>query len=250
MGGTGVERILIVEDESETATTICDYLTKQGYECETQNDGISSVQSLMRSSFHLVVLDWMIPGLDGLEVCRIAKSIRDTKVLMVSAKSRVADKVVGLEVGVDDYITKPFSLREMNARIRVLLRRSQHLEGQNRRDSKESFVVYVEGNRLTVNPRGYTASINGFPLPLTVAEMRILFLLVDRAGGIVTKDEMADAIYDGDSTADLHVLTVHISNLRKKLASATGRGLIKSLYGVGYKLEVTPALPQFVHPWS
>lgn len=232
-----MSKILIIEDERQTADTIALYLGKEGHECRTAYDGPSGVRLIMQDSFDLLVLDWMLPGLDGLEICKIAKSTRNIKVLMVSARASVMDKVTGLDTGVDDYITKPFGLREMNARIRTLLRRWQYEETESSDKAAQVLCIHAKGIDVCVDLDAYTATTRGKPIPLTTVELRLLHLLATRKGGLVGRQDMMDEIYGMEGTDDFHVLTVHISNLRRKLKDATGQDIIKTVYGVGYKLD-------------
>ena len=238
-----MSKILIIEDERQTADTIALYLGKEGHECKTAYDGPSGVRLIMQDSFDLLVLDWMLPGLDGLEVCKIAKSTQNLKVLMVTARASVMDKVTGLDTGADDYMTKPFGLREMNARIRTLLRRWQYEVPESSDGTAHVLRMNVKGIDLRVDLDAYTATARGKPILLTTVELRLLYLLAARKGGLVGRQDIMDEIYGMEGTDDFHVLTVHISNLRRKLKGATGQDIIKSVYGVGYRLDGMAKFP-------
>lgn len=229
--------ILIVEDERHTADTIALYLEQQGFECLKADDGPTGVSCLLQNAIDLVVLDWMLPGLSGIEVCQVAKSLRNVKVIMLSARSSEADKVTGLDVGADDYLGKPFSLRELNARVRILLRTNYPTNTALNQQAFQEIQIHIHDGLLTLNKDDFAAQFNGQELSLTLSEFQILYLLARRVGQVLTKEDIASELYGAETVGDLHRITVHLSNLRIKLRTLTESPLIKTLYGIGYKLD-------------
>ncbi|MCF8567265.1 response regulator transcription factor [Alicyclobacillus tolerans] len=230
-------KILIIEDEKYTADTIALYLEQQGFECLKAYDGQEGISCLLRNEVDLIVLDWMLPGLSGIEVCQVVKSMRKVKIIMLSAKASVTDKVTGLEVGADDYLAKPFSLRELNARVRMLLRQTHVVDKKVHPSPAVQTLVQFGQGVLTLNKPQMTAKFNEVTLSLTPSEFKILYLMAERVGQVLTKEQIANELHDTEAMGDLHTITVHLSNLRTKLRELTSTPMIKTIYGVGYKLD-------------
>lgn len=235
--------ILIIEDEKHTADTIALYLEKQGFDCLTAYDGQEGISCLLQHSIDLIILDWMLPGLSGIEVCQVAKSIRKVKIILLSARTSTSDKVSGLEVGADDYVSKPFSLRELHARIRMLLRDTASFEASQPTHPSERGItmsptnVRFQNGVLSLSKESFAAYFNDREVPLTLTEFKILVLLAERLDRVLTKEEIAQALYGYDEMVQVHTITVHLSNLRMKLRGLTRSPMIKTVYGVGYKLD-------------
>lgn len=237
-----MSKILIIEDERHTADTITLYLERQGFECLKAYDGSEGISTLLQNEVDLIVLDWMLPGLTGIEICQVAKSMRKVKVIMLSARSSVADKITGLEIGADDYLAKPFSLRELNARIRTLLRHTYSFDENAFQENVQAVIVqelkaqFADGV-LVINKQNFSATFNDVELALTMSEFKILYLLTERVSHILTREDIANVLYGTEATGHIQTITVHLSNLRMKLRELTRSAVIKTVYGLGYKLD-------------
>ena len=219
--------ILVVDDEPKVARLARDYLEKNGFRVLTAGDGQSALVTARREKPDLVILDLMLPQIDGREVCRILRRESDVPIIMLTALSEEIDQVTGLEIGADDYITKPFSVRALVARVRALLRRT-------RGEVKAPSVVRVGG--LEVDSEKYSVTFNGNPLKLTPNEFKLLRALARHAGQILTREQLQDELHGAVSTMDRSVDS-HIKNLRKKLESASGDSMIETVYGIGYRFN-------------
>ena len=217
--------ILVVDDEPKVARLARDYLEKNGFRVLTAADGQSALTLARREKPDLVILDLMLPQIDGREVCRILRRESDVPIIMLTALSEEIDQVTGLEIGADDYITKPFSVRALVARVRALLRRTR---GQ----VKKPGTVRVGG--LEIDPEKYSATFNGGPLKLTPNEFKLLYLLASRAGQTFTREQLLEDLHGAASSLDRSVDS-HIKNLRKKLEIASGEPMIETVYGIGYR---------------
>ena len=224
-------RILVVDDEPKVARLARDYLEKSGFQVLEAGDGPTALTLARREKPDLVILDLMLPGLDGREVCRILRRESDVPIVMLTALSEEIDQVTGLEIGADDYITKPFSVRALVARVRALLRRR-------RGDLAAPAVVRVGG--LEIDAEKYAVTFNGSALKLTPNEFKLLLLLASRPGQTLTREQLLDHLHGSASSIDRSVDS-HIKNLRKKLEAAAGAPLIETVYGVGYRFEAPPA---------
>lgn len=219
--------ILVVDDEPKVARLARDYLEKNGFRVLTAGDGQSALTLARRDKPDLVILDLMLPHIDGREVCRILRRESDVPIIMLTALSEEIDQVTGLEIGADDYITKPFSVRALVARVRALLRRT-------RGEVKAPSVIRLGG--LEINAEKHTVTYNGAPLKLTPNEFKLLHLLASRAGQIFTREQLLEDLHGTASSLDRSVDS-HIKNLRKKLEAASGESLIETVYGVGYRFR-------------
>jgi len=215
------KRVLLVEDDPKMRSTIALYLEREGYDVATADDGVQALEVAHAREPHLVVLDLMLPRLDGLEVCRRLRATSDTAIVMVTARSTEEDKLTGLDLGADDYVTKPFSPRELMARIRAVLRRA----------TEEDVVA---AGAITVDRATREVRVADAPVTITPTEFRLLEVLVRAAGRTFTRQELVERAlgeeYEGlDRTVDVHVM-----NLRKKLGDA-GKAIV-TVFGVGYKV--------------
>jgi two-component system alkaline phosphatase synthesis response regulator PhoP len=216
--------ILVVDDEPKVARLARDYLEKNGFRVLTAGDGQSALAAARREKPDLVILDLMLPNIDGREVCRILRRESDVPIIMLTALSEEIDQVTGLEIGADDYITKPFSVRALVARVRALLRRT-------RGEVRAPGIVRAGG--LEIDPEKYSVAFNGTPIKLTPNEFKFLHLLASRAGQTLTREQLLDDLY-GAAGMDRSVDS-HIKNLRKKLETASGAPMIETIYGIGYR---------------
>ena len=218
--------ILVVDDEPKVARLACDYLEKNGYRVLTASDGQSALTLARREKPDLVILDLMLPVIDGREVCRILRRESDVPIIMLTALSEEIDQVTGLEIGADDYITKPFSVRALVARVRALLRRT-------RGEARTPSTVRVGG--LEIDKDKYAVTFNGSPIRFTPNEFRLLYLLAGRPGQTLTREQLLEDLHGTASSLDRSVDS-HIKNLRKKLEIAAGQPMIETVYGIGYRL--------------
>jgi DNA-binding response OmpR family regulator len=205
-------------------------LEKNGFRVLTAADGQSALTTARREKPDLVILDLMLPHIDGREVCRILRRESDVPIIMLTALSEEIDQVTGLEIGADDYITKPFSPRALVARVRALLRRT-------RGDVKVPATIRVGG--LEIDPEKYSVTLNGSPLKLTPNEFKLLHLFASRPGQTLTREQLLDDLHGAASSMDRSVDS-HIKNLRKKLEAVSGNSMIETVYGIGYRFNIVP----------
>ncbi len=218
------EHILIVEDERKIAELLRDYLVQEGFTATLLDRG-DAVEPWMRThGADLVLLDLMLPGKSGLEVCKGLRGFSNASIIMVTARVEEIDRLLGLELGADDYVCKPFSPREVVARVKAVLRRAR---GRSAADA-----------RLVLDDGGYRASIDGRDLGLTAVEFQLLRVLASRPGRLYTREQLMDAMYRDERIVSDRTVDSHIKKLRRKIADvAPERELIHSVYGIGYKYE-------------
>jgi two-component system, OmpR family, response regulator RegX3 len=222
-------RILLVEDESAIAEAVVYALRDAGFEVDAAGDGDTALEASRRGSYDLMILDLLLPGLPGLEVCRTVRAESDLPILMLTAREGELDRVLGLETGADDYVTKPFSMAELTSRVRALLRR-RALDR-----SRSEGIRTVGALRLDVNR--HAATIDERPLQLTPSEYRLLTLLASEPGRVFTREELVRHLWQSDFLGDRRAIDVHISNLRRKLEPNPREPLrLITVRGSGYKL--------------
>jgi len=220
-------KVLIVEDETPLAETIAYNLREEGYKVCTIGDGIAALDAFRQEKPDLVLLDIMLPGIDGLEVCRLFRKESEVPILMLTAKSREIDKVVGLEVGADDYITKPFSMLELIARVRAALRRS-------RRETKAPDVLSAHGVELDIARR--SVKVNGIEVVLRPKEFELLRVLLANRGRAMERSELLDRVWGEDEYIDAGTVDVHVRRLRQKIEDDPSKPTrILTIRGAGYK---------------
>lgn len=219
-------RILIVEDEPKLASLLNDYLQSNGYTTDCLVDGSQVVPSIRENMPSLVLLDIMLPGTDGMEVCREIRRFSDVPIIMLTARVEEIDRLLGLELGADDYICKPFSPREVVARVKAVLRRSQ------------GGISLIQ--ELMLDESRNMAVLKGQSLDLTVVEFQLLKLLASDPGRIFTRNQLIDKIYHDHRIVSDRTIDSHIKKLRRKISDALpGQEFIQSVYGIGYKFEQT-----------
>jgi DNA-binding response OmpR family regulator len=214
-------RILLVDDETPILDLVRGYLEREGYDVSSIEDGLTAVERVRAEHPDVVVLDVMLPGLDGFEVLRQIRTFSDAYVLMLTARGDEVDKIVGLSVGADDYLVKPFSPRELVARVKALLRRPRAAAG-------------APVGELVVDAARRTATVRGAGVTLTATEFDILALLARDPGVVVGRADLLAAVWGPDFVGDDHLVDVHVANLRRKI----GEGFIETVRAVGYKLAV------------
>ncbi|ARU59992.1 DNA-binding response regulator [Tumebacillus avium] len=230
MSGT----ILVVDDEETLRGIVRNYLEQEGYAVLEASDGAEALAELRRSAVDLVLLDWMMPGMSGLDVCRKLREFSEVPVIFLTAKTEELDKLLGLELGADDYITKPFSMRELAARIRVVLRRLQKAQGEAVAvpENKEQLVR----GRLTVDLARHAALLDGLPVTLTPTEFKLLVTLASAPGRVYSRLQLLEIALGEEYAGYERSIDTHISNLRKKVERDPGQPeLIVTVFGVGYK---------------
>lgn len=226
------DRILIVEDEAKIAALLRDYLQADGFEADILSRGDVVVGFVKQHSPALILLDLMLPGMTGLEVCREVRTFSDVPIIMITARVEEIDRLLGLELGADDYICKPFSPREVIARIRVIQRRV------NRESDKSASDTELRYLGLHIDLDRYEATVDEQPLDLTPLELKILCQLMAKPGRVFSRQSLMSAIYDDNRVVSDRTIDTHIKNLRNKLKAAdASQEWITSIYGVGYKLE-------------
>jgi DNA-binding response OmpR family regulator len=238
-------RILLVEDAKDLAQVVTRELEAEGYEVVQASEGVTALEQFARHQPDLLILDWMLPGLDGLEVLRRVRRTSAVPVLMLTARGEEMDRVIGLEVGADDYLTKPFSMRELIARVRALLRRISHVQqilAEDRR--KDTTALRYAG--LCLDPEAYQASLDDTPLELTRTEFELLHFLLRYPGRAFSRAYLLDAVWGeyyvtGDRSVDNAVL-----RLRRKLGHLSEA--IETVWGVGYRLVAEQDLVQRQDP--
>jgi two-component system response regulator BaeR len=218
------QRILIVEDETRLAQLLIDYLKQAGFEPHHLADGSPAVSWIREHGPDLVLLDLMLPGRDGIDICKEARTFSEVPIIMVTARVEEIDRLLGLELGADDYICKPFSPREVVARVKAVLKRTGI------REKKESSGLLLDDER-------HLATLQGRKLDLTSVEFKLLSALAKTPGRIYSRDQLMEKIYPDRRIVEDRTIDSHIKKLRKKIAAAEGTELIHSVYGVGYKFE-------------
>ncbi|MGB6006992.1 response regulator [Castellaniella sp.] len=225
--------ILVVEDEPKLAEVLRAYLEAAGYAVRWVDNGLQVMDAVMEWAPDLVLLDLMLPGRDGLDVCRDIRAKTRIPVIMVTARTEEIDRLLGLELGADDYICKPYSPREVVARVRAVLRRF---------DAPPAAQTQTSG--LVVQVDAWQARLDGVALDLTPVEFRLLALLASQPGRIFTRDQVLDGLYDDHRVVTDRTVDSHVKNLRRKLADVRpDDDLIRSVYGVGYRLDLPVDAP-------
>ncbi|GJM82575.1 response regulator transcription factor [Paenibacillus timonensis] len=231
------KRILIVDDDEKIAKLIEIYLTNEGYEVLRAEDGLRALEITEQDEVDLVILDVMLPGLDGISVCMKIRESHTTPILMLSAKDGDMDKITGLMTGADDYMVKPFNPLELVARVKSLLRRSSYAaQPSGSPQSPQEHIIKIAS--LAIDKETHTATVDGNPLKLTPIEFGILHLLASHPGRVFGSEEIFELIWKDKYLDSSNSVTVHISRLRDKLEKEMdGEKLIRTVWGVGYKLE-------------
>ncbi len=229
-----MSRILIIEDEISIAELEKDYLELSGFEVAIEEDGRQGLERALAEDFDLMILDLMLPGMDGFEICRRFREVKNTPIIMISAKKEDIDKIRGLGLGADDYMTKPFSPSEMVARVKAHLARYERLIGSG---SPENEVIEIRG--LKIDKTARRVWINGEEKNFTTKEFDLLTFLAQNPNHVYTKEELFREIWDMDSVGDIATVTVHIKKIREKIEFNTAKPqYIETIWGVGYRFKV------------
>lgn len=229
------QKILIVDDDNNIAELISLYLTKECYDTRIVNDGEEALIAFEQYNPNLILLDLMLPGIDGYQVCREIRAKSNTPIIMLSAKGEIFDKVLGLELGADDYILKPFDSKELVARVKAVLRRYQPVV------KTESLVVElkcVEYPDLIVNLSNYSVVYNGRPIDMPPKELELLYFLASSPNQVFTREQLLDHIWGYEYIGDTRTVDVHVKRLREKIKDHQSWS-IATVWGIGYKFEVS-----------
>lgn len=225
------QKIIIVEDEDKIAQILVDYLAKEGFKTFVLNDGTYAVETIKQTDPVFVILDLMLPGKDGLSICREVRQFSSVPILMLTARVDEIDRLLGLEMGADDYVCKPFLPREVVARVRTILRRVQQHPAVTTDDK-------IEYRGITLSPERFLCLIGEEELDLTPVEFRMLHALMSQPGRVYSRESLMKLSYQDDRIVSDRTIDSHIKNLRKKLAEVVGEEeIVHSIYGVGYKID-------------
>ncbi len=237
-------KILVIDDEPSIVNLVSAYLKPEGYEVYTAADGPSGLKAARAYGPDIVLLDVMLPGMDGIELLSRLRRESDVYVILLTARTEETDKIVGLSVGADDYVTKPFSPRELVARIKAALRRLQTGAGQGE-------AVVLSFKRVFIDPAARTVTLDGQPVELTAIEFDLLRALAENRGRVLTREQLLDKVWGGAYFGEMRVVDVHLGHVRQKLGDSStsvataprrrsGQSLITTVRGVGYRFEDEP----------
>ena len=229
-----MSKILIIEDEAEIAELEKDYLEINGFQVEIENKGDTGLERALVGNFDLIILDLMLPNIDGFEICKRVRERQNTPMIMVSAKKDDIDKIRGLGLGADDYMTKPFSPSELVARVKAHLARYERLIGSGVPDND---MLEIRG--LKIDKTARRVYVNGEERPFTTKEFDLLTFLAENPNHVFTKDELFQEIWDMESLGDIATVTVHIKKIREKIEiNSSNPQYIETIWGVGYRFKV------------
>lgn len=221
-------RVLVVDDDKNIAELISLYLEKEGYDTRKVYDGTVALEEFISYEPHLILLDIMLPGMDGYDVCKEIRKTSDVPIIMLTAKGETFDKVLGLELGADDYMVKPFDTKELTARVKAVLRRSSL--------RKEAKSNKLEFPNIVIDMANYSVTYGGETLELPPKELEVLYFLASNPNQVFTREQLLDQIWGYDFIGDTRTVDVHIKRLRDKF-TADDPWSIKTVWGVGYKFE-------------
>lgn len=224
------EKILIVDDDINICELLRLYLEKEGFTTKIVNDGMSAISAFKLEEPDLMLLDIMLPQLDGWQVCREIRKFSYKPIIMLTAKGETFDKVLGLELGADDYVTKPFDTKEIVARIKAVLRRSNTT-------SAAETVKEVNFDKLCVNLENYEMKVNGVQIDTPPKELELIFHLASNPNRVFSRDQLLDEVWGFDYYGDSRTVDVHVKRLREKLEGVSDKWELKTVWGVGYKFE-------------
>lgn len=228
------QKILIVDDDNNIAELISLYLTKECYDTRIVNDGEEALIAFEQYNPNLILLDLMLPGIDGYQVCREVRAKANVPIIMLSAKGEIFDKVLGLELGADDYILKPFDSKELVARVKAVLRRYQPIS---RPEPSVVEIKCVEYPGLTVNLSNYSVIYQGHPVDMPPKELELLYFLASSPNQVFTREQLLDNIWGYEYIGDTRTVDVHVKRLREKIGG-TDSWQLSTVWGIGYKFEV------------
>lgn len=223
-------KILIVDDDANICELLRLYLEKDGFDTVVANDGEQAVEYASKYSPDLILLDIMLPKLDGWQVCREIRKTSETPIIMLTAKGETFDKILGLELGADDYVSKPFDTKEVIARIKAVLRRTNDSD-------KGSQISEVRYDKLRINLTNYELEVNGVKIDTPPKELELIYHLASNPNRVYTRDQLLDEVWGFDYYGDSRTVDVHVKRLREKLENVSDEWSLKTVWGVGYKFE-------------
>ena len=224
-------KILIVDDDENICELLRLYLEKDGFDTVVAGDGEQAVEYAAKYSPDLILLDIMLPKLDGWQVCREIRKTSETPIIMLTAKGETFDKILGLELGADDYVSKPFDTKEVIARIKAVLRRTHDSD-------KSSQINEVRYDKLRINLTNYELEVNGVKIDTPPKELELIYHLASNPNRVYTRDQLLDEVWGFDYYGDSRTVDVHVKRLREKLENVSDQWSLKTVWGVGYKFEV------------
>ncbi|MBQ3523474.1 MAG: response regulator transcription factor [Clostridia bacterium] len=223
------EKILVVDDDKNICDLLRMYLEKEGYAVAMAHNGIDAVNAFNAGNPDLILLDIMLPQLDGWQVCREIRKVSEAPIIMLTAKDEVFDKVLGLELGADDYVTKPFDTKEIVARIKAVLRRTSNV--------KSSDIKEVRYDKLSINLTNYELKVDGVVVDTPPKELELIYHLASNPDRVFTRDQLLDDVWGFDYYGDSRTVDVHIKRLRDKLKGVSPEWELKTIWSVGYRFE-------------
>ncbi len=223
-------KILVIDDDNGVCESIKNYFETEGYEVKVASDGSEGISYFKMYEPDIVLLDIMLPKKDGWQVCREIREISSRPIIMISAKNEVFDKVLGLELGADDYLVKPFDIKELSARIKAVLRRCQTHSSKN-----DDEVIRFEN--IEISLQKYELKLQGRSIDIPPKELELLYFLASNYNRVFTRDQLLDKVWGFDYLGDSRTVDVHIKRLREKLEGASDKWVLKTVWGVGYKFE-------------
>ena len=224
-------KILVVDDDSNISELLKIYFENEGYDVKLAADGVEGLNYFKMYEPDLVLLDIMLPKKDGWQVCREIREISSKPVIMITAKGEVFDKVLGLELGADDFLVKPFDMKELSARVKAVLRRCQNHSNQN-----DDEVIKFEN--IEISLQKYELKLRGKPVDIPPKELELLYFLSSNYNRVFTRDQLLDKVWGFDYLGDSRTVDVHVKRLREKLEGVSEKWMIKTVWGVGYKFEL------------
>ncbi|HEX7057594.1 MAG TPA: response regulator transcription factor [Bacilli bacterium] len=232
-----LKRILVVDDEERIRRLLRMYLEKEGFQIDEAEDGETALRKAIAEDFALILLDLMLPGMDGMEVCTRLRQVKATPVIMLTAKGEEANRVHGFEAGTDDYVVKPFSPREVIYRVKAILRRSSATAFLSRQDGSSNVIVFPH---LTIEHDAHRVTVAGQEVSLTPKEYELLHYLASSPDKVFSREDLLKDVWNYEFFGDLRTVDTHVKRLREKLnkVSAEAAAMITTVWGVGYKLEV------------
>ena len=224
-------KILVVDDDSNISELLKIYFENEGYDVKLASDGVEGLSYFKMYEPDLVLLDIMLPKKDGWQVCREIREISSKPVIMITAKGEVFDKVLGLELGADDFVVKPFDMKELSARVKAVLRRCQNHSNQN-----DDEVIKFEN--IEISLQKYELKLRGKPVDIPPKELELLYFLSSNYNRVFTRDQLLDKVWGFDYLGDSRTVDVHVKRLREKLEGVSDKWMLKTVWGVGYKFEL------------
>ena len=225
-------KILVIDNDTAICENIKNYFEKEGYEVKTVNDGVVGVDSFKLYNPDIVLLDVLLPKKDGWQVCREIREVSNQPIIMISTKNDTFDKVLGLELGADDYVVKPFDIKELSARIKAVLRRSR----SNAITKNDNEVIKFDN--IEISLQKYELKLAGKPIDIPPKELELLYFLAYNRNRVFTRDQLLDKVWGFDYLGDSRTVDVHVKRLREKLEGVSDKWILKTVWGVGYKFEI------------